>query len=97
MTDEKSSESLSTSGDAESAAKVVKDAYDRIRGEVHKVIVGQEEVLETDRPGDVLWRTRSGGGSTGSCEDASDFDARQDAESRFLSCSVHAGPDAFGP
>jgi MoxR-like ATPase len=32
--------------DMESATRTVKDAYDRIRSEVHKVIVGQEEVLE---------------------------------------------------
>ena len=32
--------------DIESASRTVKDAYERIRSEVHKVIVGQEEVLE---------------------------------------------------
>ena len=46
MTDEKNPAPPPNSPDADSAARTVQDAYKRIRTEVQKVIVGQEEVLE---------------------------------------------------
>ena len=46
MTEEVSRPDRNAGNDMESATKTVKNAYERIRTEVHKVIVGQEEVLE---------------------------------------------------
>jgi MoxR-like ATPase len=49
MTDETHDMNKETTGshsDASSSTAFVKDSFDRIRNEVHKVIVGQEEVLE---------------------------------------------------
>jgi len=43
MTDEMQPQDSSS---ADASAKMMKDAFERIRSEVHKVIVGQEEVLE---------------------------------------------------
>ena len=44
--DERHSETPPNETEAESAAKMVKEAFERIRTEVQKVIVGQDEVLE---------------------------------------------------
>ena len=45
-THDMNSENAGEHQDASSSTTFVKDSFDRIRNEVHKVIVGQDEVLE---------------------------------------------------
>ena len=46
MSEEKATRAPLHSADPEEAARAVKDAFDRIKREVHTVIVGQEDVLD---------------------------------------------------
>ena len=71
-------------------------ARERILGEVRKVIVGQERVVDEllDRP--LLRRALPAGRRAGAGQDPPDLDARPGARPQVQPHPVHARPDAVG-